>query len=262
MDVPCNGPYVYFDRQCGTQCENADCFDKRLARELLSSVDESGKVVALVGPTGVGKTCILKEVASNTLTRRRFCDGVAYLGFEQEDSRETVISKLSDMVKRFGGRQCAGYLKHSNDVVDFFEKVLAWFRDRSVLFLVDNLWESIAFSDEVATSLRALTSPSCSVVFTTRDSTLCGFADKIVPVKAREVHGHVAREILLRSSHFRESEIVGKDNETAFETVLERCAGMPHLLVRAGQEICTLSQELDEQFGNRKGLAWSLYSCQ
>lgn len=258
--VPSNMPYVYFENHVEPNTRDTrPAYDQQVKNHLLGYAEPSEKVVAIVGPPGVGKTCILKELAINEAVLARFIDGFAYVSLGKDATPRTFMSQLCIILRNFGALNTSQELARNNDLSLVLASVRQWFEGRSVLFLVDDLWSRNGLGAAIIADMMSLCSSNSSVVFSMRDRRLAANSTELVTVNAREPKGNEARHMLLSSSHFRHDQIVLEENVSAFEMVLELCAGLPLSIVIAGQSVAALVQTSKEDLSSQREKVWSLY---
>lgn len=172
--VPKNPPNVAINFDSMDSTGAPSTAEGKAKAALLNLSPDARKVVAIVGPTGSGKSCILRGLGHHEDVRRRFVDGCYHLALHMDADRETIFGILCHLVRLSGGELTAKSMEKKCELEGVLEEAKRWFRDRACLFLVENVWTQnrleMGFVPRILSLVAA--SSDCALVFTTQDSSI------------------------------------------------------------------------------------------
>lgn len=118
-----------------------------------------GRVAAMVGQGGSGKSVVAAALCRDNLARRAFADGIVWLGVGQQVDALTTLNRLGGLLdERF---------KPGADTAQARDRVEKWLEDRVVLIVLDDVWQ-LAQVEPVAAALGA----RGRLLLSTRDAAL------------------------------------------------------------------------------------------
>lgn len=140
-------------------------------RNLLKQ-DNSHRVILIVGLSGIGKSCLARQVASDP--PERFVDGAVELGFGQWCSRSACNGSKAEYQKRLARKICKflvqiGFWKKIKDEhIGDLEYICCFLQEalygRSILVILDDVWEQ-----DIVERFAKLYDNDCKYVVTTRN---------------------------------------------------------------------------------------------
>lgn len=209
-------------------------------------------VVAIQGMPGVGKTCTLRALCHDPDIRTKFPDGVYVIQLGADASLESFIADLIKAVGNSGGFQHASDMKRSENAESAVEIAMKWFRRRTILFLLDDLWSTLVRGGVYIENLsRVCASGSASALaFSTREKELLmhkSVSHKIV-LNSYDPRGFMSRCILLKSIASNETPKFSPLTELAFTELLDSCGGLPVALAVTGRTICKMAMYRENDY--------------
>jgi NB-ARC domain len=117
----------------------------RNLKKLLLDETKQRRVVTVHSWGEAGKTTACKKLANDGNVRKRFSDGIIWVGLGEKASSRALTERLAHAVKRSGWKKTAESIIRHMDADRFElakEEFQNWFDSRKVLFVLDNIWES------------------------------------------------------------------------------------------------------------------------
>jgi len=188
---------------------------------MLLDRDDSPQVVLLVGLSGIGKTCLARQVASNP--PERFIHGAVELGLGQWCSRMACSGSKTEYHKRLAKKifrflvqiGCSNKIWEETkgdleDVCCLLQEALI---GRSLLILLDDVWEP-----DIIDRFAKLYDNSCKYLATTRNEAVYEITEAEKVELCKDDTCEVSKAILLYHSQLSESEL-----PDVAENLLNRC---------------------------------------
>jgi hypothetical protein len=116
----------------------------------------AGRVVALIGIGGAGKSTLAAQACAQRRVRRVFRDGITWL---EAGPRQDPVALLADLARRIGLRESAANFTTAGEGLDVLAAAL---RGKRMLVAVDNVWEHGPVDALIKLP------PTCAVLFTSR----------------------------------------------------------------------------------------------
>lgn len=215
----------------------------RVAALCCKSVPRATPVLGVSGMGGLGKTVALLGLGWEADVRERFHDGIYFMRFGKEAEVLDVIAELTMVVRNSGGLQCAEDIKRTTKVYEAVQIASLWFRNRTALFLLDDLCAPRVSGQSFLTPLKQLLAdaPESFMLVSTRDQSIAEEAGAYEQFWSREPCGVISREMLFTSAGIQDQgEQLTQEDESMISKILERCAGVPLTISVAGRAIASL----------------------
>lgn len=238
---------------------NPITFEGRLKRTVFGTTDDLSKGMVVLGEGGVGKTCALQAIGLLENAVERFPGGVLYFVMGKDASLLTLIENLAWIVERTGGHAMARKVRGETDLKRAVFHVKEWFRSRTCLFLIDDIWCVNEITKQTLDELSNITADEQSrFVYTSRDLKVVG--NKHIRFEPRAPRGPSSRAMLLESAQL--SEPRSSEALNAFNRILDFCSGLPIALSLVGAAVRYLD-EYECKRSPSSEYAWSAYqlSC-
>lgn len=249
-NVPPNPPRLTLDYSTTETCEG------RLKACILEGSTSGVVGVVASGLGGVGKTCAVRGLATDTDIRNQFSGGVLYIQLGNDAEISGIVNGIADSVRETGGEQLAKRIRGLPEVLEASKIARPWFRSHKCLFLVDDIWWVNGITSGTLRDLCRMMNDDSLLVYTTRDERFLRGAEKRVPFEEREVRGGVAQRMLLTHAGFDSETELDYSNRMAFQGILDKCGGLPLAIGIAG---ATVMEYCDQIQGTSKQDAWSIY---
>lgn len=204
-------------------------------------------VVGVEGMGGIGKTTTLIALGWEPDVRERFNDGIYFMQFGMDSDEHRFRKELARIVRQTGGNYEAGAICRADSSSEAAERAASRFRDRTALFLCDDLWNTNnspnGFVDDLKRLLH-LSKNSCMMI-TTRDKEIAKRAGLPIEFHPREVHGLESLNILLNAANNFVAPGVGpslnaEKHLNSLHRILTKCCGVPLTLAVTGSAIADL----------------------
>ncbi len=201
----------------------------------------------VVGMAGVGKTVALQGLAFDKDIKKHFSDGIHYMSLGKGATVQTVIGEIASIMRATGANEIVHAVEKSSSVREAVCKADTWFRGRTSLFLVDDLWPTVdnpGYLHDLRQLLKR--SPASRMVITTRSTNIAETAGSVVDFDARDPMGAVSESIFMsyakpyRSAHA--SVELGPEDKSSVSKVLLLCGGLPIALSVAGCAVAKLAK--------------------
>ena len=219
----------------------------KVKHELLNNHKQEN-MIALHGPSGVGKTTIIHILTHDQDIRMHFVDGIYYMAFGADATIDSAIDQLCSIVRNSGGLHKAADISKHTDIDKAVHEVCEWFHEKRYLLLVDDIWEEHGLGLSLMSSLSKLVlrSQDAAMVFTTRDARVAA-TGKVFQIHRRDPQGKGSRNILMRYAQQDDNIRFTQKAEQAITKLLEICAGLPvaHSLVGQGAFQLSLASGVD-----------------
>lgn len=205
----------------------------------------SGRIVSVIaaGQGGVGKTCALRGLAGDDDIKRRFAT-ILYIQLTKEASVATIVSGIARILEKSGGEHLARKVRALISLQEAAEDAERWFKGRSCLFMVDDVWCSNDINPKTFAALFNMVSETSRMVYTSRDQRLLRHADKVIRFEVKESQGATARSMLLKHAGLSE-ERLDEQGTDALKGILATCAGLPLAIGIAGASVWKKTQMCD-----------------
>lgn len=96
----------------------------------------------VVGPRGVGKSCMLRGLGQESMIKKRYPGGVYWVSFGEHLDEKYVIDQFAEIVKNTNGYRSYELIRKSRSVEEAFWHTTQWFRGHCSLFLFDDFWST------------------------------------------------------------------------------------------------------------------------
>lgn len=202
---------------------------------MLLDRDDSPQVVLLVGLSGIGKTCLARQVASNP--PERFIHGAVELGLGQWCSRMACSGSKTEYHKRLAKKifrflvqiGCSNKIWEETkgdleDVCCLLQEALI---GKSLLILLDDVWEP-----DIIDRFAKLYDNSCKYLATTRNEAVYEITEAEKVELCKDDTCEVSKAILLHHSQLSESEL-----PDVAENLLNRCGHHPLTVAVIGKAL-------------------------
>lgn len=206
-------------------------------------------IVGVSGMGGIGKTTALIALGWDGDVCEWFPDGIYFMKLGKDSDFQRFRSRLSDIVLKTGGHHEATEISQAASPVEAAQLASVWFKDCTVLFLCDDLWDTKAspfgFVDELKILLQ--NAKNSSLIISTRDRNIAKRAGTPIEFHPRDRLGTDARDILIKAA----STFVGatftstlgqSEHDSAISRITDRCAGVPLTLAASGRAIADLCE--------------------
>eukprot|EP00178_Gracilaria_changii_P002091 TRINITY_DN130_c1_g1_i3.p1 TRINITY_DN130_c1_g1~~TRINITY_DN130_c1_g1_i3.p1 ORF type:complete len:1378 (+),score=218.26 TRINITY_DN130_c1_g1_i3:2452-6585(+) len=197
-----------------------------------------GKVTGATGGGGMGKSCAVRALGSVQEIRETFVDGLYEISLGMNATTSKLIEEICECIEASGGELLCETLSTETNVFKVLRRAGQWFRERKVLFVVDDVWENHQITTDIVLALKWLLGTNESrMVFTSRGSQMweCAGADHVIEFETRGVFSKQSRAMLLKNAGINEESEVVQGNEERLMGLLEICGGLPVALAIAGQ---------------------------
>jgi hypothetical protein len=188
---------------------------QRLKQAVFSqNQDISGRMVALQGLGGVGKSYLANAFCSDATTKDKFLDGIVWLRFGQQEA--IGLSRVQDFATMLG--DSSDYYVSMDRAGDRLRSLL---RGRAILIILDDIWHASHLTPFRIDGTR------CRVLFTTRSLAIAQSANaEVVSLRPFNIDQSIS---LLRS--------VAAHDDASFETIANRLGHLPLALRLVGSAI-------------------------
>ncbi|KAL5575675.1 hypothetical protein UlMin_017374 [Ulmus minor] len=206
----------------------------RYVRNLLEQ-EEAHRVILIVGLSGIGKSCLARQVASDP--PQRFVGGAVELGFGQWCSRAACNGSKSEYQKRLARKMCKflvqiGFWKKIKDEysvdLDFicclFQEALF---GKSILIVLDDVWEQ-----DIVERFAKLYDNDCKYVVTTRNEAVFEITEAEKVELSKDDIMQISKAVLLYHSLLTEEEL-----PVVADSLLERCGHHPLTVAVMGKAL-------------------------
>ncbi|KAL3598591.1 hypothetical protein D5086_006509 [Populus alba] len=193
-------------------------------RNLLEQ-EVSHRVLLIVGLSGIGKSCLARQVASNPPTK--FVDGAVELGFGQWCSRNACNGNKDEYQRRLARKiskflvQIGFWKKIRDEDNGDLEYVCCILQEalygKSILILLDDVWEQ-----DIVERFARLYDNDCKYLVTTRNEAVCEITEAEKVELSKDDTREISKAILQYHSLLSVEELPG-----VAETLLERCGHHP-----------------------------------
>ncbi|RVW30856.1 hypothetical protein CK203_110521 [Vitis vinifera] len=191
----------------------------------ISKQDSSHRVILIVGLSGIGKSCLARQVAADP--PMKFVDGAVELGFGQWCSRAACNESKDKYQRRLARKICKflvqiGFWKkirdeNSGDLEYMCCLLQEALYGKSILILLDDVWEQ-----DIVERFAKLYDNNCSYLVTTRNEAVYEITEAQKVELNKDDIKEISKAILLYHSHLSEEEVPG-----VAESLLERCGHHP-----------------------------------
>lgn len=188
-----------------------------LTAQIIHSLHERGRAIALVGSSGAGKSVLAAHISRSRQVRRRFPDGVTWL--DASPGRDAV-SLLTQLARRLGVEA-----PEFSNVEQGRDILAAELNGRRLLIILDNV-----MTREPLVALSGL-GAKCTLLLTTRNQELPRVLDASV-VSVGELTPDQAMQLLARWTT-----PVGAEARSMAKTVCERVGNWPLAVAMSGAMI-------------------------
>ncbi|KAJ6308805.1 hypothetical protein OIU76_018402 [Salix suchowensis] len=203
-------------------------------RNLLEQED-SHRVILIVGLSGIGKSCLARQVASNPPTK--FVGGAVELGFGQWCSRNACNGNKDEYHRRLA-RKVSNFLvqigfwkkirDENNGDLDYVCCLLQEaLYGKSIVILLDDVWEQ-----DIVERFAKLYDNDCRYLVTTRNEAVCEITEAEKVELSKDDIREISMEILQYHSLLGMEELPG-----IAETLLERCGHHPLTVAVMGKAL-------------------------
>ncbi|KAL3610526.1 hypothetical protein D5086_001546 [Populus alba] len=193
-------------------------------RNLLEQED-SHRVILIVGLSGIGKSCLSRQVASNPPTK--FVGGAVELGFGQWCSRNACNGNKDEYQRRLARKisnflvQIGFWKKIRDENSGDLEYVCCILQEalygKSIVILLDDVWEQ-----DIVERFAKLYDNDCKYLVTTRNEAVCEITEAEKVELSKDDTKEISKAILQYHSLLGKEELPG-----IAETLLERCGHHP-----------------------------------
>ncbi|CAL4970725.1 unnamed protein product [Urochloa decumbens] len=202
-------------------------------RELLER-DGAHRVVLIVGLSGIGKSCLARQIASEPPVS--FVDGAIEVSFGRWCSRAACNGSRSEYHKRLVRKICKFLVqigsmtvdeetgKDLDDVCCLLQTALV---GRSMLILLDDVWEQ-----DIVDRFTKLYDNDCRYLVTTRDEAIHEIAEAEKVEISKDDIKEISKEILLYHSLLSVGEL-----PPVAEVLLDRCGHHPLTVAVMGKAL-------------------------
>ncbi|KAJ6700981.1 hypothetical protein OIU74_012349 [Salix koriyanagi] len=210
------------------------CSKCHFVRNLLEQED-SHRVILIVGLSGIGKSCLARQVASNPPTK--FVGGAVELGFGQWCSRNACNGNKDEYHRRLA-RKVSNFLvqigfwkkirDENNGDLDYVCCLLQEaLYGKSIVILLDDVWEQ-----DIVERFAKLYDNDCRYLVTTRNEAVCEITEAEKVELSKDDIREISMEILQYHSLLGMEELPG-----IAETLLERCGHHPLTVAVMGKAL-------------------------
>ncbi|KAI0487837.1 hypothetical protein KFK09_027660 [Dendrobium nobile] len=203
-------------------------------RKLLEE-DNSAKVILIVGLSGIGKSCLARQVASSPPIR--FVHGAVELRFGQWCSRAACNGNRIEYHKRLAKRiswalMQIGFIKNSQEVMcadleDMTCLLQTALVGKSLLILLDDVWEQ-----DIVERFAKLYNNDCRYLVTTRNEAVFEITEAEKVEICKDDIKEISRDILLHHCLLSRDEL-----PSTAESLLDRCGHHPLTVAVMGKAL-------------------------
>ncbi|KAJ6963338.1 hypothetical protein NC652_001837 [Populus alba x Populus x berolinensis] len=203
-------------------------------RNLLEQED-SHRVILVVGLSGIGKSCLARQVASNPPTK--FVGGAVELGFGQWCSRNACNGNKDEYQRRLARKisnflvQIGFWKKIRDENSGDLEYVCCILQEalygKSIVILLDDVWEQ-----DIVERFAKLYDNDCKYLVTTRNEAVCEITEAEKVELSKDDTREISKAILQYHSLLGMEELPG-----IAETLLERCGHHPLTVAVMGKAL-------------------------
>uniref|UniRef100_A0A1D1XP08 Putative disease resistance protein At1g59620 n=1 Tax=Anthurium amnicola TaxID=1678845 RepID=A0A1D1XP08_9ARAE len=197
--------------------------------------ENSHKVVLIVGLSGIGKSCLARQVASNT--PKKFIHGAVELHFGEWCSRAACNGSAAEYHKRLAKKICRllvqiGCMKTTNEGMNMdLEDVCCMLQTalvgKSILVLLDDVWEQ-----DIVERFTKLYDNDCRYLVTTRNEGVYEITEAEKVEICKDDIKEISKEILLYHSLLTNEEL-----PSIAEALLDRCGHHPLTVAVMGKAL-------------------------
>ncbi|CAK7356565.1 unnamed protein product [Dovyalis caffra] len=203
-------------------------------RNLLERED-SHRVILIVGLSGIGKSCLARQVASNPPTK--FVDGAVELGFGQWCSRNACNGNKDEYQRRLARKiskflvQIGFWKKIGDESSGDLEYVCCILQEalygKRIVILLDDVWEQ-----DIVERFARLYDNECKYLATTRNEAVCEITEAEKVELSKDDIKEISKAILQYHSLLGTEEL-----PVIAETLLERCGHHPLTVAVMGKAL-------------------------
>ncbi|CAN6457243.1 unnamed protein product [Victoria cruziana] len=206
----------------------------RYVRELLE-LEDSHRVILIVGLSGIGKSCLARQVASQPPSK--FTNGAVEVSFGQWCSRAACNGSKIEYQKRLAKKICTflvnigGSKKVWEETNGELENACLLLQEalagKSILVLLDDVWEQ-----DIVERFAKLYDNGCRYLVTTRTEAIYEITEAEKVEICRDDLRDISREILIYHSLLTREEL-----PSPAESLLERCGHHPLTVAVMGKAL-------------------------
>ncbi|XVE89121.1 hypothetical protein DITRI_Ditri19aG0125200 [Diplodiscus trichospermus] len=206
----------------------------KFVRDLLEQ-DDSHRVILIVGLSGIGKSCLARQVASDP--PKKLLGGAVELGFGQWCSRAACNGSKAEYQKRLARKiskflvQIGFWKKIKEEDSRDLDYVCCLLQEalygKSILILLDDVWEQ-----DIVQRFAKLYDNYCKYLVTTRNEAVYEITEAEKVELSKDQIREISREILLYHSLLSEEELPG-----IAKSLLERCGHHPLTVAVMGKAL-------------------------
>ncbi len=202
----------------------------------------------VVGMAGVGKTIALQGLAADEEICLRFPGGVLYMTIGQGATVQDVKEEIANIMKMTGASSSLADVRKSISLREAVNLAVQWFRGKTCLFLLDDLWpiESciIGYFNDLRQLLRC--SRESRMAISTRSVNIAIGAGCVVDFAARDPLVSVNIFMSYATSSMPQDIVQGLRHDLCpnVSKILSFCAGLPIALSISGSAIAYLTRTL------------------
>ena len=115
--------------------------EDKIKHRPLTAIEARHVILAIQWEAGVCPETTLHMLTYDRDIRTHFVDGIYYMSLSADASINTVINHLRLMVRTSGGVKVAEDEDKWTDSTKVIEETTRWFRDKTFLLLIDDIWE-------------------------------------------------------------------------------------------------------------------------
>lgn len=197
--------------------------------------DDSHHVILIVGLSGIGKTCLARQVASDLPSK--FVDGAIELRFGQWCSRAACNGNKAEYQRRLTrkltkflvqiGSQKKMQDEHCRDLEDIGYLLQEALYGKSILVLLDDVWEQ-----DIVERFAKLYDNNCKYLVTTRNESIYEITEAEKVELSKDDIMEISKAVLLHHTFLTEDQLP----EVA-EMLLERCGHHPLTVAVMGKAL-------------------------
>ncbi|XP_078428845.1 uncharacterized protein LOC144701041 [Wolffia australiana] len=207
------------------------CDIKRLLEQ-----EDSHRVILIVGLSGIGKSCLARQVASDP--PKIFVDGAVELVFGQwcsraashgsrEEYERRLLKKLCRLLVKLGSIEKTPREDMSMDLEDACCKLQTALAGKSILLLLDDVWEQ-----DIVERFTKLYDNGCKYLVTTRNEGVYEITEAEKVEITKDSAMEMSKEILLYHSLLTRDEL-----PPLAEDLLDRCGHHPLTVAVMGKAL-------------------------
>ncbi|KAJ0074771.1 hypothetical protein Patl1_34467 [Pistacia atlantica] len=197
--------------------------------------DEPHRVILIVGLSGIGKSCLARQVASDPPAR--FMGGAVELGFGQWCSRAACNGRKSDYQMRLARKiskflvQIGFWKKIKDENIGDLDYLCCLLQEalygKSLLILLDDVWEQ-----DIVERFAKLYNNDCKYLVTTRNEAVYEITEAEKVELSKDDIREISKAILLYHTLLSEEEL-----PDIAENLLERCGHHPLTVAVMGKAL-------------------------